>query len=306
VILLALAAGLALERLRARPAALAVAATALALLAAPAHAAVRSDDGHLGQRWRTLPGLWRDPALRDAALVASPQDYRVLVADDPDAGLLPDFAALRGRAFDPDHVDPRIRDFYQRTARYRLAVDARWSPLFLPLGWLLVGTVSRRIAQLNFPLRAREAATGMTSGVLRLCDPATGETGFTGWLRTQPATGHAVYVGLYGIAHPPGEAGPCVRVIFPLPHGSSTVLLRPSVGADGSFRLISDGRRFGEAGYYRIHQGRDGVRRARYVLALKESFRLWAAPDGVVHTDHQVRFFRLPILRLRYALTRIA
>ena len=162
---------------------------------------------------------------------------------------------------------------------------------------------SRRIAQLNFPLDAAETAAGMTSRVLRLCDPATGATVLTGWLRTQAATGHAVYVGLYGVAQPPGEAGPCVRVVFPLPHGSSTVLLRPSAGAGGAFRLASDGRRFGEAGYYRIHQGADGVRRARYVVALKETFRLWTGPAGVVQTDHVVRFFGRTIVRLRYTLT---
>jgi hypothetical protein len=237
--------------------------------------------------------------------VLAREEGLALVADDAEAGLLPNFAALRGPTFEPDRVAPAIRDFYEHTARYRLAVDAHWSPVFLPLGRLLVGTVSRRIAQLNFPLLAREAAGGMTSGVLRLSDPATGQTMFTGWLRSQPATGHPVYVGLYGIARPPGEPGPCVRVIFPLPHGSSTVLLRPSIAEDGAFRLDSDGRRFGEAGYYRIHQDRDGVRRARYVLALKESFRLWMEPDGRVHADHRVRFFRLPILRLRYVLSRI-
>jgi hypothetical protein len=226
-----------------------------------------------------------------------------LETDDPDAGLLADFAALRGPAFEPDRVDSRIRDFYERTARYRLAVEARWSLLFLPLGRLLVGAVSRRIAQFNFPLSAREAAAGMTSRVLRLRDPATGAPAYSGWLRTQARSGHAIYVGLYGLAQPPGEAGPCVRVIFPLPGGSSTVLFRPSLGPGGSFKISSDGRRFGEAGYYRAHQSRDGTRRARYVLALKEDFHLWVAPDGLVRTDHRVRFFRLPILRLRYILT---
>jgi hypothetical protein len=146
----------------------------------------------------------------------------------------------------------------------------------------------------------------MTSRLLRLREPARGRTAFTGWLRTQPATGHAVYVGLYGTAHPPGEVGPCVRVVFPLPRGSSTVLLRPSAGADGSVQLSSDGRGFGCAGYYRIHESRDGVRRARYVLALKEHFRLRAAPGGAVHADHRVSFFRAPILALHYMLERQA
>ena len=38
----------------------------------------------------------------------------------------------------------------------------------------------------------------MTSRVLRLREPASGRAAITGWLRTQPATGHVVYVGLYG------------------------------------------------------------------------------------------------------------
>jgi hypothetical protein len=140
----------------------------------------------------------------------------VMAGNDSDAGLLPDFEALRGPGFDPNQVDPRIRDFYEHTARYRLAVDAHWSPVFRPLASLLVATVSRRIAQLNFPLNSRETAAGMTSGVVTLLDARSGQVAFTGWLRTQPATGNIVYVGLYGVARPPGEVGPWVRVIFPL------------------------------------------------------------------------------------------
>src|SRR5262249_332805 len=68
----------------------------------------------------------------------------LLADDDPDAGLLPDFAALAGPTFDAPRADARVRDFYERTARYRLEVSARWSPLFRPLGWLLVLAVSRR------------------------------------------------------------------------------------------------------------------------------------------------------------------
>ena len=224
-----------------------------------------------------------------------------LVANDEHAGLLPDLAALRGPGFNPDLVNQRIRDFYEHTARYRLRVEARWSLLFLPFGWLLVGVVSRRIAQLNFPVRQRDTAGGMTSEVLRLCDSVTGEAIYSGWLRTQASSGRPVYVGLYGITQPPRESGPCVRVVFPLPFGSSTVLLRPGVDQDASFHLNSNGWRFGQAGYYRIHE-ESGVRRARYIAALREHFHVWVDPEGVVHAEHDVRFFRILILRLLYVM----
>ncbi|MBA3425345.1 MAG: hypothetical protein H0U04_12590 [Rubrobacter sp.] len=45
-----------------------------------------------------------------------------IVTDDPDAGLLPEFDALAGGAFDPLLVRPEIRDFYERTARHGLDV----------------------------------------------------------------------------------------------------------------------------------------------------------------------------------------
>jgi hypothetical protein len=40
----------------------------------------------------------------------------------PDAGLIPDFSALRGPSFDPDGVNPRIRHFYEHAALYHLEV----------------------------------------------------------------------------------------------------------------------------------------------------------------------------------------
>ena len=74
-------------------------------------------------------------------------------------------------------------------------------------------------------------------------------------------------MGAYGWLRPAGKPEPLVAVL-PFDNLSPD----PQLGyfADGAFHLSSDGRRFGDAGYYRIHAGRDGQRRARYVPALKE------------------------------------
>src|SRR5215211_7536283 len=53
-----------------------------------------------------------------------------VVADDEDAGLLPNFDALAGERFDPSLVHSEIRDFYERTARYDLFAQIGWSGPF--------------------------------------------------------------------------------------------------------------------------------------------------------------------------------
>src|SRR3954465_11267230 len=86
------------------------------------------------RRWVRLTG--RKVARRDAPWLdcpmgppgrIGPEFYANLaerehleIRPSPDAGLLPDFDALRGRGFDPSAVRPEIRDFYEHTARYRL------------------------------------------------------------------------------------------------------------------------------------------------------------------------------------------
>jgi hypothetical protein len=222
----------------------------------------------------------------------------------PDAGLLPDFGALRGPHFDPTSVRPEVRDFYEHTSCYRLeawseaAVSTR---LFL---WALTKFVSRRMDQLNFPVSSLELAGGMTSDVLPLID-ANGRRASTGWLRRLAADGRVIYTGLYSVGQPPGYPGPCVKVSFPLPFGSSTVFLRPEALPDGSFRLISSGERFGGPGFYRMVEVAEGRWRVRYIRTLREFFHVYVDGQGALRTEHVVRFLGLTPLRLHYRLERV-
>src|SRR3970282_2621850 len=54
----------------------------------------------------------------------------------PDAGLLADFAELKGASFDPTRVRPEIRDFYRHTSSYRLEA---WSDAPVPTRFFLWG-----------------------------------------------------------------------------------------------------------------------------------------------------------------------
>jgi hypothetical protein len=221
-----------------------------------------------------------------------------------DAGLLPDFDALRGREFDPAAVLPEIRDFYEHTASYRLEA---WSEAPVPTRvflWALTRFVSRRMDQLNFPVSSLELAGGMTSDVLPMVTPA-GERIYTGWLRRLADHDRVIYTGLYSVGHPGAFSDPCVKVSFPLPHGSSTVFLRPQADPDGSFRLISSGSGFGHPGFYRMVEVDASHWRVRYIRSLREFFHVYVDRRGTLRTEHLVRFLGLTPLRLHYKMERL-
>ena len=222
---------------------------------------------------------------------------------DPDAGLLSDFEALRSDSFDPDAVLPEIRHFYERTSQYRLEA---WSEAAIPTRiflWALTKFISRNMNQLNFPVSSMDLSKGMTSEIIPMND-ASGNRVFTGWLRHLALDNRVIYTGLYSVETPPGGSSPCVKVSFPLPHGSSTVFLRPESVPDGSFKLISSGRKFGDPGFYRIVETAPRLWRVWYIRTLRESFHVYVDAQGVLRTDHIVHFLGFIPLRLHYRLER--
>jgi hypothetical protein len=222
---------------------------------------------------------------------------------DQHAGLIPDFAALRGPGFDPGAVHPDIRHFYEHAAEYHLEV---WSEVHL-IGkfflWLLVEFISRRMNQLNFPLSSLEVAKGMSSEVVRLVEPTTGELRYTGWLRRLKSSGHVIYAGLYSTVRVPNEAVPCVKVTFPC-SGSANVYLKPIAYEGGSFGLDSSGSGFGKSGFYRLVASGPDHWRVRNVRTLHELFHVYVDDEGVLRTDHTISFLHLTILRLHYKVMR--
>ena len=220
----------------------------------------------------------------------------------PTAGLVPDFESLRGPGFNPDLVQPRIRHFYEHAAAYSLEV---WSEVYF-VGrfflWLLVEFLSTHMDQLNFPLSSLEVARGMSSEVVQLVDPRTGELRYTGWLRRLKSSGRVIYAGIYSVCRVPNEEDPCVKVTFPC-RGSANVYLRPVAHPDGSFGLDSSGSGWGRSGFYRIVESGEDHWRVRNFTTLHELFHVYVDEEGVLRCDHKISFVGLTILRLHYKMT---
>jgi hypothetical protein len=220
------------------------------------------------------------------------------------AGLLENFGALAGPQFDPGRVRPEIRHFYEHTTAYQLETWGEVALLPRFFLWGLVTFVSRRMNQLNFPLCPLDLCRGMSSDVVELLHPRTGERVHTGWLRKVVATGSVIYAGFYTIGRVDGFNNPCVKVMFPVPRGCSTVFLRPENQPDGSFKLISAGDKFGDPGFYRLVERDDARWTVRYLRSLKELFHVYVDDERVLRTDHTVRFLGCEVLRLHYKLVR--
>ncbi|MEJ7794010.1 MAG: hypothetical protein WKF50_00515 [Nocardioides sp.] len=189
----------------------------------------------------------------------------------PEHGLLPSFAALAGSRFDPADVDPRIADFYERTSAWRLDFWSEWSPAAWPFGRAIAAMWSQRLQQLSLPMRPLDVSFGMDSEVVHLHD-AVGEVVGAAWQRTMRKTGATVYSGLYGTTTLPGSSQPSVRAVFPLPRGSLAVFLSSSADENGGF------------------------------VPIAEHFHLYVDEDGDVRTDHSLRLWNIPAVRLHYRM----
>jgi hypothetical protein len=223
-----------------------------------------------------------------------------LVRDAKDGGLIPEFDALASPTFDPARVHPKIRDFYERTPRYRLDTWATtYFPARLALSALVV-TISRRVEQLNFPLDGLDTAHGMSSEIILLRRPS-GEIRYTGWFRKLSRTNSVIYTGFYMAEKTPLGDGRYVKVIFPMPDGNATVILKPRNDDGSGFRLESIGRAFGDAGFYRMQRSGSAVRVWR-ITSLHETFRLYVDAEEYVRCEHHVRFLGLPVLTLHYRI----
>lgn len=222
------------------------------------------------------------------------------IKQEPDAGLLPDFNRVIGKN-DPNRhlLKPSIIHFYEHTASYKLEV---WSQWFRPMRFFartLVSMVSSKMDQLNIPLNPLETSRGMSNEVIRLIRPGNGIQEMACWLRKSIQSGKVVYAGFYSAA----EIGdvPMVRVVFPLPSGSATVLLRTEVQADGSVKLLSDGKKQGEAGYYRLRKSSENTVRVKYI-PLRESIHVFEDEEGILRTDHLFWFCGFKLLHLHYKI----
>lgn len=162
------------------------------------------------------------------------EDY----ARSPDGppGLLPSIDALRSPELPTDRLDPRLRAFYEQTARHALALRATWTG---PWGAVFraLGAVPRAIGQLAFPT-SEAVWAHPSSRIVALTDlqrARDGRASPSAWVLAIGERPMSVSV----FATHEHSGTPYVGVTFPLPLGNLTSVVRASAAAASEARILA-------------------------------------------------------------------
>jgi hypothetical protein len=200
-------------------------------------------------------------------------------------------------------VSPRVKDFYKKTSDFRLSVTMAWRPGFGTLGYLVAKLFSRRLQQLNLP-QTSSSDIAFDSEFLQLTD-GNGRNQYTIWHRSIRDTGEVVFFGIYSTCRiPSGEL--CVKVIFPLPCGSATVIFRPQSDQHGNLLLVSSGKRYDDPGFYFIVQDGQGSLWKHYLSSFRERIVVSEGCDGSLTAEHTSHLWSFLVYRMKYKIEEIA
>lgn len=238
-------------------------------------------------------------------------------AGDP-AGEMDDMAAYARPDFDPDALHPEVRRFYERTSEYEMVCEVHWHRGFR-LGAALASRVTTRLEQLDLPGPFEPGRLRLRSRILDVDPDADPRDGARAWIRTDAATGRAVFVALYASHVSGGER--YTNIAVPLPGSNLSTVLRLDQlpvkwTGDEESAERGDGIELtthapGDPGLYlRTPIG-------QFELPLAQRFRTWPAgapgapdPPDAAETDvdlvarHEMWLFGRRFLTIRYGIRR--
>jgi hypothetical protein len=217
------------------------------------------------------------------------------------AGLLDSIDQLDLTGDERARLLPEIASFYTRTADHDLQAWSQWNWFFRPFGGLLQILYSRRLQQLNLPLKPLDTARGIRSEFLKLRKHDGDRAVYTVWYRTLKSTGRVIYSGIYATCTTP-SGHRCIKVVFPLPRGNATVLLRIEVDERGNLELISEGERFGSPGFYFLLVDSRGRFWAQHIRSFRERIRVYRDEERDLRTDHVLTLWRRKVFELHYRI----
>ena len=222
----------------------------------------------------------------------------------PNSGLLESMEEIGISEQEKLLLNDKVSDFYENTSNYDIEIWSERKGFFKPFGKVLSILFSKRLQQLNLPLNSMDAAKGMKSEIIKLKEKDTNETKWTIWYRIIKKTNNVIYSGIYTNCQNPNYDKPLLKVIFPLPNGNASVVMTKKIEKDGSLILSSDGKKFGDNGFYFTLTNNKGEYWARFVKSMHEWIHVYVDDENILRADHNLNFYGFRFLDLHYKMTR--
>lgn len=224
--------------------------------------------------------------------------------NSPNSGLLDRMEEIGISEEELSLLNKKVADFYENTSNYDFEVWSEWKSLFKPFGKLLYLTFSKRLQQLNLPLNSIDTSKGFKSDIIKLKCKKTQKTRWTIWYRIIKSTKNVIYSGVYTTCKNPNYKKPLLKVIFPLPNGNASVIMNKKIEKDGSLLLSSDGKKFGDNGFYFTLTNGKGKYWAKFVKSMHEWIRVYEDEENVLRADHNLNFYGIRFLNLHYKMSK--
>ncbi len=219
----------------------------------------------------------------------------VIKRNEPGSGLVESFDELE------NSINPKIKTFYKKTINYDFDVWTQWKPIFGSFGYLVYKLFSQRIQQLNLPQRPLDTALGIKSEIITLED-INGKIVYRVWFRRLKKTNEVVYSGIYTHCQiPSGET--CLKVIFPLPQGNATVIMRMNCDSKGNLELVSKGKKYGDPGFYFLVEDRKKILWKHYLPSFHERIFVYEDGEGILRADHSMSLWNFRTYDLHYKIS---
>jgi hypothetical protein len=223
-------------------------------------------------------------------------------SNNPNDGLLENITDLDFTPEELEILNKQVVDFYINTSNYDFEIWSEWKSFFKPFGKALSIIFSKRLQQLNLPLNSLDSSKGIKSEIIKLSKE--GKTKWTIWYRKLKSSNDVIYAGIYTTAFVPKYNKSLLKVIFPLPNGNASVVMTKKVLLDGSLLLSSDGKTFGDNGFYFTLTDHKGNHWAKFVKSMHEWIKVYVDEENVLSADHNLKFYGIPFLNLHYKMTK--
>jgi len=224
----------------------------------------------------------------------------IIERDTKSQGLIPSIDLLNLSDGEFSKISPKVLGFYENTATYDLAFTVKWNPVFKVFGVLVNKLFSRRINQLNIPIRNIKNSEAIKSELITLSDPKSKKVKYTIWFRTFKSSGQVIYSGVYGTCTlPSGKT--CVKAVFPLPKGNATVIMTPSVGTNGELILDSSGKKFGDAGFYFLLNDSKGHYWSQFMSSFRDRLTV-SSENDTIFAIQTLTLWHQSVVRFNYKI----